>query len=316
MEIRKSKTLPPLVFNVFKPARAGSFDVVRHFKKNLPQDYGRIGHFGTLDPFACGVLLIGIGGAARLNDLVHAHLPKTYLAIGKLGIETATGDWEGEVKQRDTSQYLNQVISSFDIPFIQNIIEKKFMGDYWQTPPIYSATKFQGKPLHAWAREGVEIKKEPVKRHIYSLEIVKWKFPYLSLRATVSSGTYIRTLFQEIANELGTIGSLIALQRESVGSVTSVTGLKKIEWPLNREFDVAANGIKPEDLLLFERWSIPTDRMKPFENGLSMRIDSKAQYLWGMGSDGENWGLLERKEDEWKIIINFRAMKIASSDQL
>lgn len=310
--MERSNSLPPLIFNVFKPARMGSFDVVRHFKRNLPQGYGRIGHFGTLDPFACGVLMVGVGGAARLNELVHEHLPKTYLAVGKLGWETETGDWEGTSVQTDSSAYATQVIASFDKHFLQERLQSKFVGDYWQTPPVYSATKFQGKALHAWAREGVEIKKEPVKRQVYDLKIIKWHFPYLVLRVTVSSGTYVRTLFKEAAYELGTIGSLIALQRESVGQVNAVNALRTQKWPQRGQPYSASNfALKPEEVLPFTRWTIPVEREKAFLNGLPMRLSAPDSYVWGISQSGENWGLLKRSGEEWKIAINFQASREA-----
>lgn len=256
--------------------------------------------------------MVGIGGAARLNELVHEHLPKTYLAVGKLGWETETGDWEGKSVQTDSSPYAAQVIASFDKHFIQERLQSKFVGDYWQTPPIYSATKFQGKALHAWAREGVEIKKEPVKRHVYNLEIIKWHFPYLVLRVTVSSGTYVRTLFKEAANELGTIGSLIALQRESVGQVKSVDALRAQKWPQRGQpYSASDFALKPEDVLPFTRWTIPLEREKAFLNGLPMRFNAPGNYAWGMSQNGENWGLLKRSGEEWKIAINFRASREA-----
>ena len=157
---------PPLIFNIFKPARVTSYDVVRHFKRNLPDGFGKIGHFGTLDPFASGVLMIGVAGASRLNEFIHEYSPKTYIAVGKLGIETPTGDYTGEIVQRDDSPYLKQEIARLPLAFLQERFEQKFVGDYLQAPHKYSATKFQGKNLHQWAREGVEIKKEPVMRRI------------------------------------------------------------------------------------------------------------------------------------------------------
>ncbi len=312
----RNKPLPPLIFNVFKPARMGSFDVVRQFKRSLPPGYGKIGHFGTLDPFACGVLLIGVGGAARLNDLVHAHWPKTYLAVGKLGIDTDTGDWEGQLRQVDDSCYIQQVIAGFDKAFIQTTLARRFQGEYWQAPPVFSASKFQGRPLHAWAREGVEIKKEPVRRMVHKIAVLRWCFPYLSLRVTVSSGTYVRTLFQEMAQELGTIGSLVALQREAIGPITTQTGLRMAQWPTRDTSceSVISMGIKPEELLPYPRWSIPPERETAFKNGLSMRFIETGQYAWGIGPDASNWGLLERSNDEWRVAINFRAMLSTDHD--
>ncbi len=209
----------PTVFNIFKSAGQTSYDVVRLLKKILPGDFGKIGHFGTLDPFASGVLLVGVGGAARLNELIHEKLPKTYLAIGKLGVQTDSGDPTSPAINFDSSEYLQTVIAKFDKKFIEDFLRQKFLGDYWQSPPKHSATKFQGRALHEWAREGVEIKKEAVKRVIYKIEVVKYAFPYLSVRFEVGSGTYIRTLFEDCARELGTLGSLVGLVRESIGQM-------------------------------------------------------------------------------------------------
>ncbi len=226
---------PPLIFNVYKPAGISSYDVVRHFKRNLPQGFGKIGHFGTLDPFAEGVLMIGTGGAARLNDFIHEFLPKTYLATGKLGEETPTGDPTSEVVQTDNSAFLRREIGSFSREFIDERAKNKFLGTYLQTPHKYSATKFMGKNLHEWAREGVEVKKEAVERTIHAIEVVNFDFPLLTIRSTVSSGTYIRTLFTELSHDLGTLGHLLTLKRESVGHVHADKALKENEWPSGRE---------------------------------------------------------------------------------
>src|SRR5690606_11567719 len=193
MKNKNRALFPPLIFNVFKPARMTSYDVVRHFKRHLPSGFGKIGHFGTLDPFASGVLMIGICGAARLNDFIHDSMPKTYLAVGKLGIETPTGDYTSEIIQRDESLYLRPEIARFPATFIEQRLRDKVLGEYWQAPHKYSAAKFQGRNLHEWAREGVEIKKAPVRREVFKIEVVKYAFPYLSLRVEVSSGTYVRT---------------------------------------------------------------------------------------------------------------------------
>ena len=101
--------------------------------------------------------MIGIGGAARLNEYIHELLPKTYLAVGKLGIETPTGDHQSEIIQRDDSVYLKKEIASFSREFIEEKIREKFLGDYMQAPHKYSAAKFMGRNLHVWAREGVEV---------------------------------------------------------------------------------------------------------------------------------------------------------------
>lgn len=208
----------PFIVNLYKPKNVSSYDIIRRVKPHFKK-FGKIGHFGTLDPFADGVLMLGVAGGQRCNEYIHECLPKTYLAVGKLGVETVTGDLTVEPCQIDEGPYLEEVISKFDPKFIQETIQKKFLGEYMQAPPAYSAAKFQGKALHEYAREGVIIKKEPKKRIVHKIEVVSYEFPYLTLRCEVSSGTYIRTLFSDCAKELGTLGTLESLTRESVGHI-------------------------------------------------------------------------------------------------
>lgn len=307
--------LPPLVFNVFKPAGVGSFDVVRHFKRNLPGGFGKIGHFGTLDPFACGVLMVGIGGAARLNDLVHAELPKTYLAVGKLGIQTDSGDHEGKILQEDSSPYLRETIGAFDQGFIQNLFQEKFLGEYWQAPPAFSAAKYEGKPLHVWAREGVEIKKEKVRRFVHKIEVVRWHCPYLSVRVTVSSGTYVRTLFAEMAGALGTLGHLIALQRESVGHVHWREALQRKNWP-TREMSfeqIIRMGRSPESVLPYLRVPVAEESLKAFLNGVALPAEAgkEGEKAWMLNRSNDLLGLSQREQGKWKVLINFAASQAA-----
>lgn len=294
----KNKSLsqfPPLVFNIFKPARMTSYDVIRHFKRHLPLGFGKIGHFGTLDPFASGVLMIGIGGAARLNDYIHELLPKTYLAVGKLGIETPTGDYESEISQRDDSLYLKREIASFSAEFIEERLRSKFLGEYWQAPHKYSASKFMGRNMHEWAREGIEVKKEPVKRFVHDIKVVQYKFPYLSVRVTVSSGTYVRTLFNHMSNELGTIGSLIALVREQIGPATTQNAIFKRDWPLDKTLPIIAKGMRIDDLLPFDQAILNETQTLAFKNGAFMKFDQL--HIVKRKMSGENLWMLDEKDN-------------------
>jgi tRNA pseudouridine55 synthase len=314
MKASKPVLFPPLVFNVFKPARISSYDVVRHFKQNLPPGYGKIGHFGTLDPFACGVLMIGIGGAARLNDFIHEFLPKTYLAVGKLGIETPTGDCTSEIIQRDETAYFKE-IASLPASFIQEKFQQKFLGDYWQAPHKYSAAKFMGKNLHQWAREGVEVKKEAVLRQVYKIEVVKFSFPYLSIRVQVSSGTYIRTLFSDMANYLGTIGSLVALVREGVGEVHMESSLKRQHWPKQKALDGIQQAVRIDEILPFAKIKLNEEQVRSFRNGAFFRPADltvpesgklSAAYIWMLDEADKLLGLAEQcSEKEIRPKINF-----------
>lgn len=314
---KKQALFPPLVFNIFKPARITSYDVVRHFKRNLPIGFGKIGHFGTLDPFASGVLMVGICGAARLNDFIHEFLPKTYLAVGKLGIETPTGDYTSEIVQKDDSLYLNREIAGFSADFIQEKLREKFLGDYMQAPHKYSASKFMGKNLHEWAREGIEVKKEPVLRHVYKIEIVKYQFPYLSIRVEVSSGTYVRTLFTDMCNYLGTLGSLISLVRESVGPVHFQTALHKKFWPMDKAISGVDRGMRIEDVLPFSKYKLTETQTLSFKNGAFLRpaelnlfsqTKLSDKYFWMVDPKEKLLGLSEQTfVNEIKPKINFHS---------
>lgn len=317
MASKKETLFPPLVFNVFKPARMSSFDVVRHFKRHLPHGYGKIGHFGTLDPFASGVLMIGIAGAARLNDFIHELLPKTYLAVGKLGVETPTGDYTSEIVQKDESLYLTREIASFSKDFIQEKLREKFLGDYLQAPHKYSAAKHMGRKLHEWARDGVEVKKEAVLRQVYKIEVVKYAFPYLSIRVEVSSGTYVRTLFTDMANYLGTLGSLISLVRESVGPNTHQNAIQKKNWPQDKTLPIMEFASKIEDVLPFTKLKLTPTQSAYFKNGgflkpaeLHVFQDSKLSetFFWILDENEKLLGLGEKTfPTELKPKINFRS---------
>lgn len=307
---------PPLIFNIYKPPGITSYDVVRHFKRNLPMGFGKIGHFGTLDPFAEGVLMIGTGGAARLNDFIHEYLPKTYLALGKLGEETPTGDPTSEVIQKDSSPYFTREIGSFTREFIEERARTKFLGEYLQTPHKYSATKFMGKNLHEWAREGVDVKKDAVARTIHALEVPSYDFPLLTIRSTVSSGTYIRSLFTELAQDLGTLGHLLTLKRESVGHVNADQALQENQWPKDKDPAFMERGMAVTEVLPFAKFVLNEDQAKFFRNGGFLRKEKlellpnefESEFFWMTDQDGKILGLSEEKSGgEIRPKINFHS---------
>ena len=222
----------PLVFNVYKSVGPSSFNVVHHFKKNLDFDFGKIGHFGTLDPFAQGVLLIGIQGAQKLNDYIHQLLPKTYRAKGLFGGKTDTGDHTSAVVE---SRHLHESFKDSTVEEIEALMREHFLGEYWQAPHSVSATKFEGKRLYVHALEGRLIQKEKVKREILDLKIISFAYPQIEFLVTVSSGTYVRSLFEEMSALMGGLGALNELERVSIGSNTVAEALKKEQWPQKGE---------------------------------------------------------------------------------
>ncbi len=181
----------------------------------------KAGHAGTLDPLASGLLLVLFGEATKFaGPLLDAD--KEYLATVKLGEKTATGDAEGEVIERRSAQVPESKI--------QEILER-FKGAIEQVPPMYSALKRDGVPLYALARKGESVPRAPRSVAIAELEQIRFRAPLLELRVRCSKGTYVRTLAEDIAAALGTVGHLAALRRTASGGfqVKDAVTLERLE---------------------------------------------------------------------------------------
>lgn len=197
--------------NINKPLHLTSHDVVNKIRKIFKGDTGskKVGHAGTLDPLATGVLIICLGDATRLSDYV-MHTSKKYRAQITLGKTTDTYDAEGEIlTQVDASH-----ISREDV----QAILPQFTGDIQQIPPMYSAIKVDGQKLYDMAREGKSIELKARKIHISSLEIKLWSAPIFNLDVACSSGTYVRSLAYDIGQALGVGAYLSGLVRLASGS--------------------------------------------------------------------------------------------------
>ena len=190
------------VLNIFKPKGMSSFDAVRVVKKVAGT--GKVGHTGTLDPEATGVLPICIGRATKIIDYI-MDSEKVYEVTLKLGIRTTTYDLEGEVlEERDPSHLTEEEIL--------NAINS-FKGEYSQIPPMYSALKQNGVRLYELARKGIEVERKGRLVNIYNLEDIKINNPYISMKVTCSKGTYIRSLCSYIGEKLGVFATMTQLNR-------------------------------------------------------------------------------------------------------
>jgi tRNA pseudouridine55 synthase len=297
------------ILKVYKEAGGHCLDTVKKIKRYLNQKNIKIGHFGTLDPFAEGLLLVGVGQALRLNNFIHDELPKKYQAYGILGKASPTGDMTSAEIKSDESDYLKQVISQFEVSFIQDFLAKKFIGDYMQSPHQYSAAKFQGKKLHQWAREGVEIKKEQVKRQVMDLKVINYQFPELVVNYLVSSGTYIRTLFEDGARELGTYGVLNKLVRTEIGKI-DLNDCLRVEQ-LETELDLSPFKVSYFDLLPFDRVMINDFQQKLILSGQKLdpvkhKIEFKTQYAWLINDQEQIVSLVTIQDKLVKAVINFQ----------
>lgn len=297
----------PMVYNIFKPVGRSSQQIVSYFKYHLPIKPFKIGHFGTLDPFASGVLLIGVNGAMRANEFIHQTYPKTYRAIGKLGVKTQTGDILGKVIKTSCTSLLNSLLEQGQGP-LQKKLEGQFLGEYWQRPPIFSASKYQGKALHQWARQGVQIIKEAKKRYIYSLSLEEVSLPYFSFSVTVSSGTYIRKLFEEMAEFMGFDGTLVSLQRTAIGPFLSQNSLMPKDWPQKgQSWDERKKGTTIWNALPLEKVHLDQKGLKSYISGLDQENLSyqDGERYWVFGASNKALGLGEYVDKKLKVVFNF-----------
>ncbi len=194
---------------VDKPSGVTSHDVVSQLRRRLGT--GRIGHSGTLDPSATGVLLLGVGRATRLLRFT-GMLPKRYVATMVLGTETTTLDADGDVTE--THDMANVTLEDV------RRAAAGFVGDIEQIPPMVSAVKVDGKRLHELAREGVKVEREPRSVTVHELGVVEEGRGRFTLDVTCSSGTYIRTLAADIGAALGGGAYVAALRRVAIGEFT------------------------------------------------------------------------------------------------
>lgn len=196
--------------NINKPQGMTSHDVVGWVRKRT--NMKKVGHAGTLDPMATGVLVICWGKATRLSNYVMGHT-KAYVAELTFGIETDTYDAEGQATRQD--------ITSIEQASVEAALEQ-FHGDILQKPPMYSAIKKGGQKLYDLARRGETIELEPRPVSIYDLHLLSWDFPQCKLFVKCSPGTYIRSLAFDIGRAVNVGAHLSALQRTAVGDYFTI----------------------------------------------------------------------------------------------
>lgn len=193
---------------VYKPKGISSYDVIRQIKRDFPGE--KIGHGGTLDPLASGVLVIGIGReATRQLGIVLKNTTKEYVAQITLGSWSETDDAEGPIHEGGSAR----------LPTAREIREVlgKFEGEISQIPPVYSAVKIQGKPAYKRTRAGESLILAPKKVFVESIELLSYDYPILTLRIICGSGVYIRSLARDIGEAIGTRAYMSELERVRVG---------------------------------------------------------------------------------------------------
>ncbi len=204
------------IFGVWKPKGPSSYDVIREIKKHTTEK--RIGHAGTLDPRASGVLVIAVGREATKKIADEVAKEKEYLATIRLGAESTTDDGEGMKTKVPTAKR----------PALQAIKNalNEFEGEIMQVPPVYSALKVRGKTAYERTRAGETVQLASRKVLVKEIEFISFRWPSLKICVTTGPGVYIRSLARDIGRKLKTGGYLSALERTRVGGFTKKDALK------------------------------------------------------------------------------------------
>ena len=258
-----------------------SFDVVRNIRKEY--NTKKVGHIGTLDPMATGVLVVLVGNATKLSDYLMEH-DKEYIAEVFLGEKKDTGDTEGKTVE------IKEVPEDLSKEKIEDAL-KSFLGKSKQIPPMYSAIKVNGKKLYSLARQGIEIERKPRDIEIKEIELLEIcmqneKISKIKFRVSCSKGTYVRVLCEDIAVKLKTVGYMKSLRRTRLGKY---------------KLKDAGKFIKLEDIL---EDKVEIEDEKKLLNGVKIEV-SRPNGLVNIYKNGKFLGIGEVKNNllKRKIII-------------
>ena len=246
-----------------KPKGVTSANCVYQLRKFL--GIKKIGHCGTLDPLATGLLPICIGEATKFSSFM-SDLDKTYEVDISFGIETDTGDIDGEI--------ISKGINKFNETDLKKVL-KSFQGSQMQLPPMYSALKIKGKPLYWWARKGVFLKRNSRDITIYNIEVLEFKDYLLKLKVSCTKGTYIRSLVESIGRSLHTKATVLSLRRLSIGGTQSDD---MVLMP-NKEMSNLSDSILPSDFLLkhLPKAILNKEDVKKVRNGQSIYYNAQLE---------------------------------------
>lgn len=288
------------IINVYKEKDFTSFDVVAKLRGILKQK--KIGHTGTLDPDAVGVLPVCLGSATKLCDML-TDKKKEYIAEFVLGKETDTQDISG------------QVIKETEVVCTQEEVKtaiQSLVGDYDQLPPMYSAIKVDGKRLYELARQGKEVerKKRPVT--FYEIEIIKCELPYVTIRVLCSKGTYIRTLCHDIGQKLGCGAAMTELERTRSGQFTKENAYTLAEIERLRDAGSLDEIVMPVDTVFMNlpAFVVSGELEKKILNGNLIRAgECKSAGLTDVFSEGKKVRVYKENNNSCNFIAIYQYSK-------
>jgi tRNA pseudouridine55 synthase len=265
------------ILNVDKPVGPTSFQVVGMVRRR--SGVRRVGHAGTLDPMAGGVLLVCLGQAVRVSEYL-MWLPKTYRATVRLGVSTTTYDAEGDVvREGDWSEVTHSVVEE---------ALSGFVGEIMQAPPAYSAVKVEGERAYRRARRGEAVAVAPRKTEIYGIDLLRFEPPEVEIAAECGKGTYIRSLAHDLGEKLGCGAHLSALTRTRVGPFKVEDAVEMVE--LENAFDRGdwEEHLLPLDYALLDMPAITLhiEDEKDIRHGQAVGIDGDRTEAIAEVSDG------------------------------
>ena len=266
------------IFLINKEANWTSFDICAKVKRLF--NTKKVGHSGTLDPFAEGLMIVCLGQATKIIPFLENY-NKTYLATIKLGEETDTLDNTGNII--DKKDVLN-----YSLEEIKNVLNS-FLGKSQQIPPMFSALKHDGVPLYSLAREGIEIERKPRNIEIFSIELIEYNKPFLTFKCKVSKGTYIRTLAKDIAIKLSTVGHLVKLIRTNIDKFDLNMAKKVNELTINDSISIV-------EMLTLPTLIVDNEIEKMIRNGNKLSLQGK-NILLLVNEKKEALAIYEKKED-------------------
>lgn len=264
------------IIPINKPENWTSFDVVNKLKYKLKPL--KVGHLGTLDPMATGVLLVTVGKATKLFDIMQEK-QKTYVATFKFGVLTDTLDATGEVLSNSQIEPIKEEKLKEVLP--------KFIGKISQIPPKYSAKSVNGKRAYDLARNGVEFELKPKDVEIYSIKVLEFDGISVKFEISCGSGTYIRAIGRDIAKELQTVATMTELIRTRVGNI-NISKCYDIE-----NIDNLQDIIIPiKEVLNFQTLDLSKEEISKILNGQSLKID-KLDGIYCLTDDVDVFALVE-----------------------
>ena len=272
-----------------KEEKYTSQDVCNVIKKIF--NTSKVGHCGTLDPFATGLMIIGINQGTKILRFLE-NSKKKYLATIKFGASTDTYDKDGKI-------IATSIIRKLTINEL-NLVIKQFLGEQEQIPPIYSAIKVGGKKLYEYARKNKSVDIPKRKIFIYDIKIIYYDIETLKLEIECSKGTYIRSLANDLSHKLGMEGHLKNLCRTKVDNFDIKESIK-LEELKNKKNNV----IKISDALSFTKIVIESNDLKKVINGVKMNFDFDDKYVLCMDKDQNPIAIYEKEENYFKCLRGF-----------